>query len=263
MVLAHLGCMPQYELESTGLRRKVHDFFKTLEPAALDDPSHETTTFDPDTKEGRSNIANITAYTIQQAKCNTKTTTFTTIKTIGFEVLKCVVLVLLLWKFAVYAIRDLNGPDFTSPTNRASNIIEGCLMLLIAVSLWLKFDTSAFTMSILTIKQAVMLSTVAIVLGAVFLLLQSNFEHWKIKIAFACGLLVLSLVTFIVMYKRRNNSIREEMNKGIAVYNTHVHKKMKLPQIQWRQRIPNFTDRVFISIASYLLLSSAITKFQN
>lgn len=249
--------MHQDELESSGLRLAVHDFFKNLSG------TNRTVTFDPNTREGRSNIANITAYTIQQAKCSANTTTFTTIKTVGFEVLKCVVLVLLLWKIAVYAMRDLHGPDFTSTTNRASNIIEGCLMLLVAVSLWLKFDTSALTMSLMSVEQAVMLSIVAIVLGTVFLLLQSNFKHWKMKLAFAGGLLVLALATYIIMYKRRKNTIQEETNKGISAYNKHAHKNLKLAHIQWRQRIPNFTDRVFISIAAYLLVSSAITKLQQ
>ena len=260
MVLRHFGCLQERELESSGLHARVRAFFKDLR---VEDSAHETLSFDPDTRKGRSNIAHITAYTVQQAKCSQPDSSLTKAKTMGFEVLKCAVIVLLLWKIVAYAMRDFGGPDLISQANRTYEVVEACLMLLLGVSLLAKFDTSAFTMSRITVRQAALLLVGGTVLGTAFSVLRSNFEHWRLKAASASALIVVVVLVLFVRHSHADRKLSEEANAHIASYNKSVAPRLRLSEIKWRRRIPTFTDSVFISIAACLLINTAITKLQS
>ncbi len=263
MVLHKLSCRKDASLDQYAANMK--ECFNNLHKKYNGDNNeskNDDNSFDIDTKKGRSNIQNIIGYTIQQAKCTPGERSFTHIKTLGFEIIKILTIILILTKLIFYIMRDVHGPDYTSKISNVADILEICLTFLVAISLWLKFDTSAFYMNIITLKKTLLLFMAAILFVTTFSIFQSDFAHSKIKVGIA-GSLILLLTLLMIKFRNKDIKLSDQVNAIIKGWNNHVNPFFQKSEIKWRHRFPNFTDITFISIASYLLFGSAVSKLSK
>lgn len=259
MVLKHLSCEKNEVFDK--LSQKVNTFFMKLKAPGCN--TSTCSTFNPDTQIGRSNIANLTAYTIQQHKCTAEDSVTTALKQRGFEVIKMVIFALTVWKVIASLVRALHGPDLLRGTDKAFHILEGLLTLLIALSLF-KFDTTVKTMEELKLKHFFAVLVASIVLGGVYLS-STRRDDAVVVIAVTCALLVVTLVGVYLTRHTMNTSVKTIVNDSINTFNKATKAtSFKVPIIdEWRMRVPTFTDTVFISVASYLLLGDAFTKLSH
>ena len=187
--------------------------------------------------------ASLLYYTLQQAKCENKGI-LTPLKQHGFEILKMSIILFLIFRVTSYLIYDVGGPDLRTKGKRVYEVLEALVLLLVGVSLLVKYDTTLRFMEALSPPHLIwsLIASTTVLAGC--LLIIYDMKHVR-TIAIVSLSIILALLISLA---------------GVTMFG---YPKGLKGHFVWRGRIPDFTDIFFISIAAWLVIYDGIKKLRG
>jgi len=194
-------------------------------------------------------LEHLAAYAVTQLKCKapsdhkSKARITTELKQAALILLKITVLIVLLAQVGVYILRNVTGVDEERATSIVSSVVEGCLGIVIGVSLIYKFDTTGLLLERMNTFHVAVLILLASILVSFYVNLKTNFKHSVLTSV------VVLVVAAAVCVALSISHVRNASNVSALI---GLEKR--------RQRIPNLTDTSFICMAAYLVIFTSLSK---
>ena len=233
MVLHHIACRENEELKS--MADQVLNFFTT------------TLNLNLANKDQNKKINEILSYALQQYECKVDTDEFkqNKRKIFIFEVLKFTVAFLLLIKVVAAVVKRISGVDIIPATNKTFNAIEGLFFIFVGISVIYRFDTTVLTLELMTLKIALLISGIIVILSTIYAL----FTYDNHIIVILISLIVIFLISYIAYIRRKT------LNQSIFD-NIQPYFKIK----PYSPKIPTFLDTLFAGISGWMMLSDGIRE---
>jgi hypothetical protein len=243
------------------LSQQLTNFFENL-PSVYDEScaNKSVMNFSLTTSAGRDNVAKLCAHTLQIARCGAEEQSSNEFKEIVYETIDFLVKASIAWLLLTHVMQRYEIKLDVFFDKKMFATLDALLTVFVGIILFVRFNTCTLMLELMTFRNLMMYSLIALALLAIYVMVMSDDIKRKLII------LLCTAIALVVLYytfrAKSNTNLRHLCNHMIEGANEKLH--TNFAQIRrWRASIPSFTDAFFISVGSALLAFEGMNRISR